>query len=53
MESVSEFITPGGNIVTAKGETKVAVDGGKTQNKSFAVLNGSKIENFYSITKIV
>jgi len=51
-ESVSEFVTPEGNIMNAIGETKIIVDENKIENKSWAMVNGSKIENFYLITKI-
>lgn len=51
-ESNSEFVTPDGKIMSATGETEITIDGNKIENKSWAMLNETKIENFYSITKI-
>ncbi len=50
--SFSEFVTPDGNILKATGETRITIDENKIINKSWAMLNDLKIENFYSITKI-
>ena len=50
--SISEFVTPDGNILKATGETRITIDGNKIINKSWVMLNDLKIENFYSITKI-
>ncbi len=51
-KSNSEFVTPDGKIMSATGETEITIDGNKIENKSWAMLNETKIENFYSITKI-
>ncbi len=51
-ESISDFVTPDGNILKATGETEISIDGVKIKNKSWVILNGVKIVNFYSITKI-
>ncbi len=50
-ESISEFVTPDGKISNATGESEIIINGDKIENKSWAMLNGSKITNFYSITK--
>ncbi len=51
-ESISDFVTPDGNILKATGETEIITDGEKIINKSWVILNNSKIVNIYSITKI-
>jgi hypothetical protein len=51
-ESLSEFVTPDGKISNATGESEIIINGDKIEIKSWAMLNDSKITNFYSITKI-
>ncbi|WP_020614004.1 hypothetical protein [Sediminispirochaeta bajacaliforniensis] len=51
-ETFSEFVTPDGNIINARGETEIIINKNDIENKSWVMLNNSRIENFYSITKI-
>jgi hypothetical protein len=51
-ETTSEFVAPDGSISKAEGETEILVGNDGIENRCWALLNGSKIENFYSITKI-
>jgi len=50
-ESFSEFVTPDGKISNATGESQIIINDNKIENRSWVMLNGLKITNFYSIIK--
>lgn len=51
-ETVSEFITPTGEISKGMGESVIKIDGDLIINESWAMLQGKKIENNYKIERL-
>jgi len=48
----AEFVTPGGAITSAKGSSKITIEGHRISNKSHVVIGGSERKNNYHIERI-